>query len=112
MNDIQEDDFIVRVRPFRDSTGEWTGDIDLSVITLPGNDMTDEDYSQLIHFCTMMASTVPIMEHNEELRNLVHDFVTNTFDTEHEPVVQDKPEVEHDGNIIKINFNTQTKGSA
>jgi len=113
-NNINSDDFIVRVRPMRDENGSWTGEIDLSVVTLPDNDFDDEDYSQLIHFCTMMASTVPIMEDNEEIRDLVHNYVMESFDNEHEPVVKDKQsaEVEYDGNIIKINFATQTKGSA
>ena len=111
---INYDDFVVRVRPFRDNEGSWTGEIDLSVITFPDNDFDDEDYSQLIHFCTMMAATIPIMEDNESIRDLVHDFVMNRFDTEHAPVVEQEniTEVEHDGNVIKINFNTQTKGSA
>lgn len=113
-NSINTDDFIIRVRPFRDEDGSWSGEIDLAVITMPDNDFEDEDYSQLIHFCTMMASTVPIMENNEEIRNLVHDFVMNGFDTQYHDVVEEsqKAEVEHDGNIIKINFNTRTKGSA
>ena len=113
-NGIDENDFIVRVRPFKDGQGNWSGELDLSVVTLPGNDWDDEDYSQIIHFCTMMASTVPIMEDNEEIRDLVHEFVMESFDKEYEPVVESKQtaEVEHDGNVIKINFNTQTKGSA
>lgn len=113
--DINYDDFIIRVRPFRDGKGSWTGEVDLSVITQPDNDFDDEDYSQLIHFCTMMASTVPIMEDNEEIRNLVHEFVLKGFDTPEEYVVEEETanaEIEHDGNIIKINFGTQTKGSA
>jgi len=111
---LNNDDFVVRVRPFRDEDGSWTGEIDLAVITFPNNDFDDEDYSHLIHFCTMMASTVPIMEDNEEIRDLVHNYVMESFDNEYEPVVQEEKSttVEHDGNVIKINFNTQTKGSA
>ena len=111
---IDENDFLVRIRPYKDESGEWSGDIDLSIVTLPDNDWSDEDYSELVHFATMVASTVPIMENNTDVRELVHNYVMDTLDTEYEPVVEDSKttEVEYDGNIVKINFGTTTKGSA
>lgn len=110
---IKKDDFLIRVRPFRSDDGDWNGDIDLSVVTLPDNDFNDEDYGDLIHFCTMMAATVPIMEDNEEIRNLVHEYVMEVFDTQYESMVEEnKVHVEHEGNIVKIDFGTKTKGSA
>ena len=112
---INEDDFLIRVRPFRDSTGKWTGDIDLSIVTLPDNDMDDDDYSQIIHMCTMVASTVPLMENDEALRNMIHEYVEEMFDTEYEPVLESKKTdvvVEQEGNVLTIDFNSKTKGSA
>ena len=62
---MRSEDFLIRVRPFKDTDGSWSGDIDLSIITQPSNDLPDEDYNQIMHFCKMMASTVPIMERDE-----------------------------------------------
>ena len=115
MQHIEDDDFLIRVRPFRDESGGWTGEIDLSVVTLPDNDFNDEDYQQLIHFCTMMAATVPIMEHDEAMRDYVHDYVMNKFDMEDEDVVEPTNEVtitQEDGNVVRLSFGTTTKGSA
>ena len=112
---INEDDFLIRVRPFRDSMGKWTGDIDLSIVTLPDNDLDDEDYSQLVHMCTMVASTVPLMEHDEALRNMIHEYVEERFDTEYEPMLEDDKKevvVETSGNVLTIDFGSKTKGSA
>jgi hypothetical protein len=112
---IEEDDFVIRVRPFKDRKGSWNGEIDLAIITQPENSFDDEDYFQLTHFCKMLASTVPIMEYNEELRNLVHEYVTDIVDKEKEYLVEleEGPTVvDREDNIITIDFGTKTKGSA
>ena len=36
---MKSEDFIIRVRPFKDTDGSWSGDIDLSIITQPSNDL-------------------------------------------------------------------------
>ena len=60
---IEDEDFIIRVRPFADDNGEWSGEIDISIMAFPNNPMDDEDYGNVMHFCKMMCATVPIMEH-------------------------------------------------
>ena len=115
MNDTQllDDDFVIRIRPFKDETGKWNGEVDLSVVTLPDNSYDDDDYSQLIHFCSMVAATVPIMELNEDMREQAHEFVSNMFDEPDKDVVQDTGKViDRTDNVITIGFGTTTKGSA
>lgn len=110
---MKDEDFIIRIRPFREKDGEWNGEIDISIITQPSNDLSDEDYYQVMHFCKMMASTVPIMEENEVIRDLVHEYVMSTLDKEYEIELEPKPEVvNREGNVINIDFRTKTKGSA
>ena len=110
-----EDDFIIRIRPYKDRQGSWNGEIDIALITQPENSFDDEDYGQLMHFCKMLASTVPIMENNEVLRELVHEYVLKYVDNEPEYMVEleESPKVVgRDDNIITIDFGTRTKGSA
>ena len=110
---IEAEDFIVRVRPYCDDEGMWNGEIDLAIVTQPNNPLSDDDYSQLIHFCKMMASCIPIMEYNEDLRELVHAYVMETLDTEYQVALEDKPRVVgEEGNVVKIDFGTKTEGSA
>ena len=110
---LENEDFILRIRPETDDEGEWTGDIDLAIITQPDNKLDDEDYSQLMHFCKMLASTVPVMENNPEFREIVHHFVMNMKDVDYSVELEDKPKVlETEGNVVKIDFGTKTKGSA
>lgn len=110
---LKDEDFILRVRPETDEDGEWTGEIDLSIITQPDNRLEDEDYSQLMHFCKMLASTVPVMENNPEFREIVHQYVMNMKDVDFNAEIEDKPKViGTDGNVVEIDFSTKTKGNA
>ena len=77
---IEDEDFIIRVRPFADDNGEWSGEIDISIMAFPNNPMDDEDYGNVMHFCKMMCATVPIMEQEENIRNIVHEYVMKVID--------------------------------
>ena len=115
---LEEEDFLIRVRPFADDSGSWNGEIDLSVMSFPENQMSDDDYGQVLHFCKMMCASVPIMEEVEDIRNLVHEYVMNVVDNEMDIDVQLEAEEEagvektYEGNVVHLSFNTKTGGNA
>lgn len=110
---VEPQDFLVRVRPYLDDKGSWNGEIDVAVVTQPENNLSDDDYFQMMHFCKMLASTIPVMELNEDFRELVHNYVVETVDKEYKVELESKPKiVGEEGNVVKIDFNTSTKGSA
>jgi hypothetical protein len=110
---VKKEDFIIRIRPYIDREGSWNGDIDVAIITQPENNLEDEDYFQVMHFCKMIASSIPVMELNEDFRELVHDYVVEKVDNNTEVEVEDKPKVlSEDGNVVEIDFKTKTKGNA
>ena len=110
---VKKEDFIIRIRPYIDGEGSWNGDIDVAIITQPENNLEDEDYFQVMHFCKMIASSIPVMELNEDFRELVHDYVVEKVDNNTEVEVEDKPKVlSEDGNVVEIDFKTRTKGNA
>lgn len=110
---VEPEDFIVRIRPFTDSSGSWNGEIDVAIIAQPDNPLDDDDYYQVMHFCKMIASTIPVMEFNEDFRDLVHEYVMETIDKVYDVELEDKPKVvEKDGNVVKIDFSSKTEGSA
>jgi hypothetical protein len=110
---VKKEDFIIRIRPYIDREGSWNGDIDVAIITQPENNLQDEDYFQVMHFCKMIASSIPVMELNEDFRELVHDYVVEKVDNDTEVEVEDKPKVlSEDGNVVEIDFKTKTKGNA
>jgi hypothetical protein len=85
-------------------------------MAFPENQMDDDDYGQVMHFCKMMCATVPIMEESKEIRDIVHDYVLEVIDNELDITVELEEEMgvekTYDGNVIHLNFNTKTGGSA
>ena len=114
--DAHINDFLIRIRPFQHEDGMWTGEVDITVVATPDNNMEEEDYSQVMHFCKMVASTVPLMESEKSIRDLVHDYVVNVVDNEMELDVELEEEVgvekTYDGNVVHLAFNTKTGGNA
>ena len=114
--EVNEEDFLIRVRPFANDDGRWSGEVDISIMAMPDNPMDDEDYYQVMHFAKMMCASVPVMEEVEELRNIVHEYVTKVLDTEMNIYVELEEEAgvekTYDGNVIHLSFNTKTGGSA
>ena len=115
-SEVNEEDFLIRVRPFSNDEGRWSGEVDISIMAMPDNPLDDEDYYNVMHFTKMMCASVPVMEEVEELRNIVHEYVTKVIDTEMDIDVEleAKSGVEktYEGNVIHLNFNTKTGGSA
>ena len=114
--EVNEEDFLIRVRPFANDEGRWSGEVDISIMAMPDNPMDDEDYYQVMHFAKMMCAAVPVMEEVEELRNIVHEYVTKVLDTEMNIDVELEEEAgvekTYDGNVVHLHFNTKTGGSA
>jgi len=114
--EVQNEDLLIRVRPFADNDGKWTGEVDISIMAMPDNPMDDEDYYQVMHFAKMMCATVPVMEEVEDLRNIVHEYVLKYIDNEDDIEIELEDEIAvektYDGNVVHLNFNTKTGGSA
>tara|TARA_R100001460_G_scaffold71496_1_gene112242 strand:+ start:70 stop:417 length:348 start_codon:yes stop_codon:yes gene_type:complete len=109
---IDREDFMLRIRPTVDNDGYWNGEIDVSIISQPDNTLSDEDYFQVMHFCKMIASTIPVMEMHEDFRNLVHKFVEERVDRHYDVELENKPTItEEEGNVVRINFDSKTKGN-
>ena len=114
--EINEEDFLIRVRPFANDDGSWSGEVDISIMAMPDNPLDDSDYNQLMHFTKMICASVPVMEEVEEVRTIVNEYVLKVLDNELEIDVELEEEVQvektYDGNIVHLNFNTKTGGSA
>jgi hypothetical protein len=116
LTEVNEEDFLIRVRPFANDEGVWSGEVDISIMAMPDNPLDDEDYYKVMHFAKMMCASVPVMEESEDLRDIVHEYVINVLDNEMEIDVELEEEAgvekTYDGNIVHLNFNTKTGGSA
>tara|TARA_Y100001973_G_C5136548_1_gene300640 strand:+ start:432 stop:776 length:345 start_codon:yes stop_codon:yes gene_type:complete len=109
---ISKDDFLIRVKPMKNDTGDYTGEANFSVISSEDSEVPILMYKDIEYLVKCMLSTIPLMEQDEEFRDFVDYYVTNNFKYEFgedkvKPLIHDV-----DGNVITINFNTDTEGSA
>ena len=58
-------DYIVRLTPFIDKEGNWTGEILVGTITTDENNLSDEDHFNLMTITKMVCAAVPAMEEDE-----------------------------------------------
>jgi len=116
LKELQEEDFLIRVRPFANDDGKWSGEVDISIMIQPESPLDEDDYVNLMHFTKMMCASVPVMEEVPELRNIVNEYVLNVLDNELDISVELEDsygvEKEYDGNVVHINFSTKTRGNA
>lgn len=104
------EDFTIRVRPLIDKDKNWTGEIDVVIITQPHNALSDDDYYQVMHICKMISSVIPLMEKDVKLRDTVNDYVVNKLDKDYTHDITKDSKIEKiEDNIIRINFRPETK---
>ena len=114
MVEISDEDFVIRVRPGLNGE-EWTGEVDIAIISQPDNPLDDEGYTQLMHFCKMMCASVPVMEIDKVVRDIVHKYVMEIVDNEVDSMLEEEDTLVvtgEDGNIVHLDFSSKTKGSA
>ena len=63
---FEDEDFIIRVRPGLDGE-EWTGEIDISIISQGENPLNDEGYGQVMHFCKIFPDLLPLLEKEDKI---------------------------------------------
>ncbi|MAJ43716.1 MAG: hypothetical protein CBC83_02265 [Flavobacteriales bacterium TMED123] len=107
IEDLKDEDFAIRIRPFLNKEGNWEGDVSIGLITSSENPLQDEDFSYIIHLCSMMSAVVPVCEEDEYIRNKLHKYVISEIERDEE-----EPLYYTEGNLITLNKNTKTKGNA
>ena len=112
--DFDQNDYIIRISPFLNKKGEWTGEIMVGTCTTDDNVLSDFDHAQLMKLSHMMCASLPVMEEDSAVRRLLENEVERNIDgaleEEKEKV---KPAIEVAGvsdNVISVLFNS--KGDA
>jgi hypothetical protein len=109
--DFHPNDYIIRLSPFLDDTGNWTGELMVGTISTEDNVMNDTDHYQLTHLTQMICAAIPAMEESQEVRDLLSEIVEEaksdgTLIEEPEEVeTKKKPDITSiDKNIINVKF--------
>jgi len=95
------------MKPNFSNEGKWDGNIDLDIITDNKHTILKQDYLQLMQVASLVCSSLPMMEIDEEFRNTLCEYVESMIEQDK---IEEKKEIIKDsvanttGNIIKVNF--------
>lgn len=99
--DFHPNDYIIRLSPFVDEKGNWTGELMVGTISTEDNVMSDTDHYQLMHLTQMVCASIPAMEENEDFRELLTEIVDDVVEGSKE---EESKITGVDENIISVKF--------
>tara|TARA_X000001382_G_scaffold66293_2_gene46041 strand:- start:11610 stop:11966 length:357 start_codon:yes stop_codon:yes gene_type:complete len=112
---IKPQDFLIQVRPDITNKNRWTGGVNINILSSNSNPLRATDNKQVYNLCCMMASMIPFLEMYPDLAAEVHDLAHEygSIDTiKNKDTKKELTVVSKEGNLIKIDFKTETEGSA
>lgn len=91
--------------------GEWTGEVEVNLAFADNNDLDDDCNEMMVQVIAMMAASVELMETDRAIADRLMDIVDRRYpqSSEKEQLTKD---IEIDGNVIRFDFSTNTKGNA
>ena len=92
-------DFVIRISPEVDDSGDWTGDLTVGMLTTDDNTMKADDFAHLKMLTDMLIAAIPLMEKDHEVRRKLFRIVDTIDKDEEKPLIE-----ERNGNVVKVNF--------
>tara|TARA_R110000803_G_scaffold46636_3_gene97779 strand:+ start:304 stop:651 length:348 start_codon:yes stop_codon:yes gene_type:complete len=105
--DFNPNDYIIRLTPFLDDMGNWTGELLVGTVTTDENNLTEEDHFNLMGITRMVCASVPAMEENDQVRDVLNIIVDRI---ERDPDEDDEPQLvvsSVEENVINVNFRSK-----
>ncbi len=102
--DFDPNDFIVRISPFLDQKGNWTGELMVGTVTTGENTTTDDDYVNLMRLCHMVCASIPAMEEDTDIRDTLAKYANDVLEDEEDNTPKATVESVED-NVVKVKFN-------
>ena len=97
---IEKSDIIIRVRPEVDGD-EWTGNVELFAILSSDTLLNDSSVSDLEYFVELVLASIPAMKKDPYIYNVLNTYASENIRRERD-----------NSNVIKLRFDSETKGSA
>ena len=103
--DFDPNDFLIRLNPMLDESGNWSGDISVGIVTTPENNLDEEDFYQMMYLTMMVTAALPLMEDSVEFRKALNKYAKKLHDSSDEETEPSKPKTEKIAdNVIKLKF--------
>lgn len=117
--DIKHSSFAVAITPEFKEDGTWDGSVNAVIEEDVQNDLDAEELTQIRSVCGMLAACLPLMEEDVDFLNHIKDFFYSNYQQLVDDIYAEEDEAtkpnftkSKDGNVITLDFNTKTHGSA
>lgn len=100
--DFDPNDFIIRISPFLDEQGKWTGELMVGSTTTDENYLDEDDYLNLMRLIQMVCASVPAMESDENVRETLYKYAEDVLKESNENVP--KVRRNENSNVIELSF--------
>ena len=104
------EDFILVLKPHVDTNYVWTGEVSVNIVTSDANQLDDEDYYGMMHFARLVCGSIPEMDKNNNFK-IECEKEANLYLPSETKCASDKVS-SVDGNVITLNFKSDTEGNA
>jgi|DEB0MinimDraft_10_1074344.scaffolds.fasta_scaffold26230_3 ABC-type transporter MlaC component len=116
-DEIKTSSFAIVLTPEFDENGDWNSSVTAHMEEEVFDDLDTEELTRIRSVCGMVASTLTLMEQDEEFMEYVRDYFVENYSRMIEQFIEDDEQVpsftrSEDGKVIQLNFNTKTHGSA
>tara|TARA_R110002012_G_scaffold235643_1_gene409420 strand:- start:188 stop:517 length:330 start_codon:yes stop_codon:yes gene_type:complete len=109
---MNRESFYIELKPTLDKENVWTGELAVNIITDKENPMEKQSMLHLAHLTNLVACCVAYIDEHSEFLEVIENYLVDNEDDE-DYLENSVTKVEYtDGNIIKLSFGTNTKGSA
>jgi len=122
MSDIEDTEvrtssFAIVLTPEFRENNKWAGTVTAHMEEEVFDDLDEEEVNNIRTVCGMMASTLTLMEQDQDFMEYVRDYFLDNYTALVEQFIEEDEKVpsftrSEDGKVIKLTFNTKTHGSA
>jgi hypothetical protein len=113
---LQRSSFGIGLDPEFDSSGVWTGSVSASIEEYIADDLNAEDQDRIRSVCEMLVACLHLLEHDEDFANHVAEYFDTCVAKNLEKAIAEDGDPaftwSEKGNVITLDFNTKTHGSA
>ena len=103
----RDEEISIRVSPELDNN-KWTGNLYLTIDAFDSSPLDDVDYFSLMNFVRMIMAAPVLIEQDENARDKLWEIAQKDVDEQK----KNGKILGREGNIIKLQFNNKTDGSA
>jgi|TARA_R100001510_G_scaffold53045_1_gene54277 hypothetical protein len=108
--------FYIQLKPVVDDENDWTGELEVNILHDRDNPLKKDGLIHLAHLTDLVACSIAYMEENPDYYTKMEEFLSSPDNDEGEYIsfeerVDDRIE-KVEGNVVKLSFQSRTKGSA